>query len=153
MLFVEQDYAVFENEVQSRSELYNKLHRLVSSHSTISITIESWREIEKLWKQLHAEVRPIAYNLLLIVYNKVKQVFIILIEKQLFLTHVVICWSCLFLLLRIICFWWSFSAWQESDFFTTQIYHNILWAKTAYRSVYQKLVLIILFFTNTRLRS
>lgn len=91
MLFVEQDYAVFENEVQSRSELYNKLHRLVGSHSTISITIESWREIEKLWKQLHAEVRPIAYNLLLIVYNKIKQVFIILMKKQLFLTHVVIC--------------------------------------------------------------
>lgn len=36
---------------------------------------------------------------------------------------------------------------RKSYVFTTQIYHNILW--TAFRSVYQKLVVIILFFTNT----
>lgn len=55
-MFYLQEYAVFETEVASKVDLYNKLHSLVDSHSVISITPESWKEIEMLWKQLEMHV-------------------------------------------------------------------------------------------------
>ncbi|XP_075225316.1 muscle-specific protein 300 kDa isoform X2 [Lycorma delicatula] len=51
------DYAMFSNELKSKSEIYWKLQKLVDSQSLISITGEAWKEVDKLWKMLIAHMR------------------------------------------------------------------------------------------------
>lgn len=56
-----QDYATFSDELKSKSEIYWKLQKLVDSQSLISITGDAWKEVDKLWKMLLANVCVILY--------------------------------------------------------------------------------------------
>ncbi|PSN50191.1 Nesprin-1 [Blattella germanica] len=51
------DYTAFKSEVDDKSRVYEKLRKLVESQSMISITVESWHEIERLWIKLEAQLR------------------------------------------------------------------------------------------------
>ncbi|XP_068085330.1 muscle-specific protein 300 kDa [Anabrus simplex] len=51
------EYMTFKNEVDSKVQVYEKLRRLVESQNMISITLESWREIDGLWTKLEAQLR------------------------------------------------------------------------------------------------
>ncbi|XP_039285327.1 nesprin-1-like [Nilaparvata lugens] len=51
------DYASFETELKSKSEIYLKLQKLVDSQSLISITGDAWREVDQLWRMLLSHMR------------------------------------------------------------------------------------------------
>jgi hypothetical protein len=51
-----QDYVAFRSEVDEKAEVYVKLKRLIESQNMVSITVESWHEIERLWTKLEAQV-------------------------------------------------------------------------------------------------
>lgn len=43
---------MFKSEVDEKSIIYYKLQNLVDAPSMVSITRESWRHIQNLWKML-----------------------------------------------------------------------------------------------------
>ncbi|XP_044734627.1 nesprin-1 [Chrysoperla carnea] len=51
------EYKTFKSEVDEKFIIYDKLRSLLESQSVISITIESWREIERLWTKLESQLR------------------------------------------------------------------------------------------------
>lgn len=52
-----QDYYEIYNEKENYTPLFEKLKKLVLFQGAISITPESWREIERLWRLLESQVR------------------------------------------------------------------------------------------------
>lgn len=56
-LLIVQDYVTFKSEVDEKAKVYGKLKRVIESQSMVSITVESWQEIERLWTKLEAQVR------------------------------------------------------------------------------------------------
>lgn len=46
------EYAAVKAEVEQQRIVYNKLQRLVETPSMISITRDSWRHVQNLWKTL-----------------------------------------------------------------------------------------------------
>ncbi|GFG37468.1 hypothetical protein Cfor_07190, partial [Coptotermes formosanus] len=50
------DYTAFRGAVNEKAQVYGKLKRVIESQSMVSITVESWREIERLWTKLEAQL-------------------------------------------------------------------------------------------------
>lgn len=51
------DFLNFKSEVDVKEIIYNKLRTLVNSQSMISITLDSWKEIQQLWMKLEYLMR------------------------------------------------------------------------------------------------
>lgn len=51
-----QEYVALKTEFDQRLVVYEKLQRLVETPSMISITRDSWRHIQNLWKTLEVLV-------------------------------------------------------------------------------------------------
>lgn len=47
-----QEFLLFKNEVDEKSLIYNKLQNLVDTPSMVSITRESWKHLQRLWKAM-----------------------------------------------------------------------------------------------------
>lgn len=60
-----QDYQIIYNEKENYKALFEKLRNLVLFQGAISITPESWSEIERLWRLLETQVSAIYLNIFL----------------------------------------------------------------------------------------
>ncbi|PNF16720.1 hypothetical protein B7P43_G00879, partial [Cryptotermes secundus] len=50
------DYKTFKGEFDEKAKVFGKLKRVIESQSMVTITVESWREIERLWTKLETQL-------------------------------------------------------------------------------------------------
>lgn len=58
--FCSQEYAILKAEVEQQRVVYNKLQSLVETPSMISITRDSWRHVQNLWKTMEMLVSGVS---------------------------------------------------------------------------------------------
>jgi hypothetical protein len=52
-----QDFVAFKANFVQKQAVFDKLKKLVDTQSMVAITLESWREIERLWSKLETQVK------------------------------------------------------------------------------------------------
>lgn len=52
-----QEFSAVQDEIVSMSHLYNRLKKICNSGSSIGISAQSWKELEKLWALLENLVK------------------------------------------------------------------------------------------------
>ncbi|XP_059468655.1 muscle-specific protein 300 kDa isoform X2 [Neocloeon triangulifer] len=51
------DFVTFKDNFKLKQVVFEKLKKLVDTQSMVAITLESWREIERLWAKLESQIR------------------------------------------------------------------------------------------------